>query len=66
MKVKMLTSIASADWAHKPGDVVDLPDGEALCLANLAEMVAEGKAVPVKSQRKRKATKRGREKAAFK
>lgn len=29
MKVKILTSIASATWSYAPGDIVDMPDKQA-------------------------------------
>ncbi|NNF65981.1 MAG: hypothetical protein HKM98_00565 [Gammaproteobacteria bacterium] len=57
MKVKLLSSIASADYSYAPGEVVDLDEGKALCEAGLA--------VPVKTTRKKKAVKRGKETAAL-
>lgn len=29
MKVKVLTSIASATWSYAPGEIVDMPDDQA-------------------------------------
>lgn len=30
MKVKIIHSISGPDWSAKPGDIIDLPDGESI------------------------------------
>lgn len=35
MKVKMLVSIASADWSYSPGEIVELSDDKAAVWAKI-------------------------------
>ncbi len=44
MKVRILTSIASATWSYAPGEIVDMPDQQAKI------WIKSGLAAPVKEQ----------------
>lgn len=46
MKVRILTSIASAAWSYAPGDIVDMPDEQALA------WIKGGNAAPVEAPKR--------------
>lgn len=58
MKVKLLVSMAGADFAHSPGEIVDLKTAWA------ERLIASGQAEKIETKKKEKATARSRETAA--
>lgn len=64
MKIRMLCGIAGDKWSAIPGEIIDLPDAEALSLIakNMAE-APEGVRTATKEKRETATTRKGKEKS---